>query len=406
MQEKFFTLLQLNKSIRNLVAGIGREFWIVAEIAHIQVQEHAYLELVQKENERIVAKARGIIWGNVLQQLLAEQPETLPMILKAGANIRCRVAVNFHEIHGLALHINAVDNFYTLGEMEQQRLRTLAKLEQCGLLYLQQNLSLPPVLQKIAVVSSETAAGFGDFMNQLDANPWGYRFAITLFPASVQGENAVPGLVEQIGRVSKCFDVLVIIRGGGARLDLEVFNSEAVAAAIARCPIPVLTGIGHQRDSTIADRTAYLSLKTPTAVAEFVLQNNLQFENKIFDLTRKIALYGLGKINEQHALLNEWRVGLISKPYEKIGFEHIRQQRLQMGIKSFAKEKMRSERHQLEVFEQFFRFSNPKYLLKKGYFLIRQHHHYLKASDLQPDMQVEIEGNGLVVEAIIGNQIK
>lgn len=405
MQEKFFTLLQLNKSIRNLVAGIGREFWIVAEIAHIQVQEHAYLELVQKENERIVAKARGIIWGNVLQQLLAEQPETLPMILKAGANIRCRVAVNFHEVHGLALHINAVDAFYTLGEMEQQRLRTLAKLEQSGLLYLQQNLSLPPVLQKIAVVSSETAAGFGDFMNQLDANPWGYRFAVTLFPASVQGENAVPGLVEQIGRVSKRFDVVVIIRGGGARLDLEVFNSEAVAAAIARCPIPVLTGIGHQRDSTIADRTAYLSLKTPTAVAEFILQNNLQFESKIFDLMRRIALYGSGKINEQHALLNEWRLGLIRKAYEKISREHMQQQRLQMGIKSFAKEKMRSARHQLEVFEQFFRFSNPKYLLEKGYFLIKQHHHYLKASDLQPDMQVEIEGNGLIVEAKIGNKI-
>ncbi len=405
MQEKFFTLLQLNKSVRNLVASIGREFWIVAEIAHIQVQEHAYLEVVQKENERIVAKARGIIWGSVLQQLLAEQPETLPMILKAGVNIRCRVAVNFHEVHGLALHINAVDVFYTLGEMEQQRLRTLAKLEQSGLLYLQQNLSLPPVLQKIAVVSSETAAGFGDFINQLDDNPWGYRFAVTLFPASVQGENAVPVLVEQIGRVSKRFDVLVIIRGGGARLDLEVFNSEVVAAAIARCPIPVLTGIGHQRDSTIADRTAYLSLKTPTAVAEFILQNNLQFESKIFDLIWKIALHGSGKINEQHALLNEWHLGLMRKTHEKITREHMQQQRLQMSIKFFAKEKMRSAQHQLEVFEQFFRFSNPKCLLEKGYFLIRQHHHYLKANDLQPDMQVEIAGNGLVVEAKIGNRI-
>lgn len=405
MQEKFFTLLQLNKSIRNLVAGISREFWIVAEIAQIQVQEHAYLELVQKENERIVAKARGIIWGNVLQQLLAEQHETLPMILKAGANIRCRVVVNFHEVHGLALHINAVDTFYTLGEMEQQRLQTLARLEQSGLLYLQQNLSLPPVLQKIAVVSSETAAGFGDFMNQLNANPWGYRFAVTLLPAGVQGENAIPGLVEQIGRASKRFDALVIIRGGGARLDLEVFNAEAVATAIARCPIPVLTGIGHQRDSTIADRTAYLSLKTPTAVAEFILQNNLQFESRLFDLMRRIALYSSGKINEQNALLNEWRLGLIRKIHEKISREHMRQQRLQIGVKSLAKDKTRSSQHQLEVFEQFFRFSNPKYLLEKGYFLIRQQERYLKAADLQPDMQVVIEGDKLAFEGKIGNKI-
>jgi exodeoxyribonuclease VII large subunit len=405
MQEKFFTLLQLNKSIRNLVAGINREFWIVAEIAHIQVQEHAYLELVQKENERIVAKGRGIIWNNVLQQLLTEQHETLPMILKAGANIRCRVVVNFHEVHGLALHINAVDTFYTLGEMEQQRLQTLAKLEQSGLLYLQQNLSLPPVLQKIAVVSSETAAGFGDFMNQLNTNPWGYRFVVTLLPAGVQGENAIPGLVEQIGRANKHFDALVIIRGGGARLDLEVFNAEAVATAIARCPIPVLTGIGHQRDNTIADRTAYLSLKTPTAVAEFILQNNLQFESRVVDLMRKIALYSSGKINEQKVLLNEWRLGLIRKTHEKISREHIQQQRLHIDIKALVKDIIRTSQHQLEVLEQFFRFSNPKYLLEKGYFLIRQQHRYLKATDLQPEMTVEIEGNQLIFEAKIGNNI-
>jgi len=406
MREKFFTLLQLNKSIRNLIASINREFWIVAEIAHIQIQEHAYLELVQKENERIVAKARGIIWGNILQLILIELGETLPLLLKTGSNIRCRVAVNFHEVYGLALHINAIDAFYTLGEMEQQRLQTLAKLEQSGLLYMQQKLLLPPVLQKIAIVSSETAAGFGDFINQLNNNSWGYRFEITLFPTGVQGENAIPSLVEQIGNVDKRFDVLAIIRGGGAKLDLEIFNAEAVATAIARCPIPVLTGIGHQRDSTIADRTAYLSLKTPTAVAEFILQHNLQFEGKIFDLMRKIALHSSGKINKQYALLNNFRLGLIREMHEKISRERIRQQHLDIGVKTISKEKVRNAQHRVEIFEQFFRVSNPKYLLAKGYFLIRQQHTYLKVTDLRPNMQVEIEGHQSVFEARIGKKME
>ncbi|WP_448519126.1 exodeoxyribonuclease VII large subunit [Rhodoflexus sp.] len=404
MQEKFFTLLQLNKSIRNLITGIGREFWITAEIAQLQIQEHAYLELVQKENERIVAKAKGIIWSNVLQGLWDTHGAMLTSILKNGAGIRCRVLVNFHEVHGLSMQIKAVDTFYTLGEMEQQRLQTLAKLEQNGLLYLQQKLSLPVVLQKIAVVSSESAAGFGDFMNQLENNPWGYRFAVTLFPASVQGEGAAAGLVEQIRRVSLSFDALAIIRGGGARLDLEVFNNEAVASAIARCPIPVLAGIGHQRDSTISDQTAYLSLKTPTAVAEFILQHNMQFEGKIIDLTRRIALYSSGKINEQKAQLSSLRLALMRQIHEKTSSEAIKQQRLQINIQSLAKNKLHTDRHRLEVFEQFFRCSNPKYLLKKGYFLIRKEQHYLKSADLQVGMQVTIKGESTIFKADIINK--
>lgn len=401
MQEKFFTLLQLNKSIRNLIAGIGREFWIAAEIAQIQWQEHAYLELVQKDEERIVAKARGIIWANTLQKLWQEQGEVLSLILKNGANIRCRVLVSFHEVHGLSLQINAVDSFYTLGELEQQRLQTLANLERSGLLYLQQKLSLPVVLQKIAVISSESAAGFGDFMNQLENNPWGYRFAVTLFPSGVQGENAVDELVTQIGKVDKRFDILAIIRGGGARLDLEVFNNQAVASAVARCAVPVLAGIGHQRDSTITDRTAFLSLKTPTAVAEFILQHNMQFESKIFDLARKIVLQSSAKINEQKALLSAMHLALMQQIREKTNAEHIRHERLQMNIQALVGHKLRNEQHRLEIFEQFFRFSNPEYLLNKGYFLIRQGQHYLKSDDLQPGMRVEIEGRHSIFKADI-----
>lgn len=405
MQEKFFTLLQLNKSIRNLIASINREFWIAAEIAHIQIQEHAYLELVQKDNEKIVAKARGIIWNNVLQELFAEHPDILPLILRAGVKMRCRVAVNFHEVHGLSLQITAVDTVYSLGEMESLRLQTLAQLEQSGLLHLQQNLSLPPVIQKIAVVSSENAAGLGDFLNQLEKNRWGYRFAVTVFPTGVQGEHAAVGLAEQIGKVNRRFDVLAIIRGGGARLDLEVFNTRTVAAAVALCPVPVLTGIGHQRDTTVTDLCAHLALKTPTAVAEFILQNNLEFENNIVELTQKIALRATGKLNEEKAALNALQTELGRVVYEKITAAKLMHQKTQIGISIAAAGKMQSAKHNLKLIEEFFRLSNPDYLLKKGYFLVKKQR-YLKAPDLRENMQVSLEGENAAFEIKICKKIK
>ncbi|MCS7019387.1 MAG: exodeoxyribonuclease VII large subunit [Cytophagales bacterium] len=401
MQEKLFTLLQLNKSIRNLIAGINREFWIVAEIAHIHIQEHAYLELVQKENDRIVAKARGIIWSPILQQLLTEHSLLASSILKAGTSMRCRVAVNFHEIHGLSLHINAVDTAYSLGEMERQRLAILAKLEKAGYIHLQQQLGLPPAIQKIAVVSSENAAGLGDFIHQLRNNPWKYGFLIRIFPAYVQGDNAIPSLIEQISKVDCQFDVLAIIRGGGARLDLEVFNTEAVALAVARCPVPVLTGIGHQRDITIADRCAYLALKTPTAVAEYILQHNLQFENEILALIQKISLHGISKINEEKYWLSQQKILLMRKAYEKIQQEKLVQQKIAVTISIRTKNKLHDTRQKIQSLEQFFRLSDPKYLLKKGYFLIKHQQQYLTSHQLEENMQIEIEGGHALFEAYI-----
>ncbi|MCS6969152.1 MAG: exodeoxyribonuclease VII large subunit [Cytophagales bacterium] len=405
MQEKFFTLLQLNKSIRYVLESLQREIWITAEIAQVQIREHAYLELVQKDNDKVVAKARAVIWSEVLRQLQQQHKDTLNAILAAGGAIRCRVVVNFHEVYGLSLHIYAVDAYYALGEMERQRLQVVKRLQESGLLYRQQSLALPKVIQKIAVVSSQVAAGLEDFCNQLENNPWGYRFCITIFPASVQGEDAIPELVGQINRVNNKFDVLVIIRGGGARLDLEAFNAESVAIAIANCPIPVLTGIGHHRDQTIADQVAHLSLKTPTAVAEFILQRNLHFESQLTELVNHILLSSKGKVNEQEVLLNHLKYLLSQLLHQKISQQRMHHQRLQLEILAKAKELIQTCWHKLEMHEQFFALSHPDRLLARGYYLIKHQGKYLKAEELESRMQVEITSLKSVFRAVIEEKI-
>ncbi len=297
MQENYLSLFELNNLIKNsLKQSFTDSYWIVAEISEMKLNYsgHCYLELIEKqaESDTLKARARATIWSSVFRMIQPYFETTTHTRLAAGIKILVRVTVEYHELYGLSLNIVDIEPTYTLGELARQKQEIIDRLIREGVYNLNKELSFPRLPRKIALISSDTAAGYGDFMDQLINNPAGYKFYVKLFRAYMQGEEAETSIIaamEKVFQYEAFFDVLVIIRGGGAQSELSCFNSYLLAAHIAQFPMPVLTGIGHEQDETIADMVAHTRLKTPTAVAEFLISRFQQEEEYQYELTSKLT---------------------------------------------------------------------------------------------------------------------
>jgi exodeoxyribonuclease VII large subunit len=273
-------------------------YWVVAEVAEMtrprQQGGHCYLTLTEPAAGAgalgFTAQARATLWGSRYAQLAPAFAEATGQELRPGLRLLLRVKVTFHEQYGFSLDVLALDPSYTVGELARQRLATLRQLQEKDLLKRQQALALPLGTQRLAVISSPTAAGFQDFVRQLEEAP--YDFALTLFPALMQGEDApasIRGALDAIRPRRGQFEVVVIIRGGGAKTDLLAFDEYGLAAAVAAFPLPVLTGIGHERDEAVVDLVAHRALKTPTAVAAFLVERLARLEAILLDLLERVA---------------------------------------------------------------------------------------------------------------------
>ncbi|MDW7693132.1 exodeoxyribonuclease VII large subunit [Flammeovirgaceae bacterium SG7u.111] len=365
---KHFTLLQLNKSIQKLIVDINRQFWISAELAQAQVGTHAYLELVQKEDERIVAKARANIWGSKLAQLHAEHGAGLEVLLSAGSKVLILVEVTYHEVHGLSLNVQDINPAYTIGELELKRRETIWQLIDNELMDKQQGLPLPLVAQRIAVVSSPTAAGYSDFLNQLHQNPYGYKFQLETFQASVQGERAEQEIIIALKRIDPSrFDAVALIRGGGARLDLEVFNSYALSETIANLELPVFTGIGHHRDESVCDMVARQQLKTPTAVAEFFVQLCINFESQLQLGFENIAALTKDLLNTESRMLDSASFQLQSGVLQLLYMQKVALGEIKMKTAQQAQLLLEREKVRIKSLGQEIHHLNPENILKRGY---------------------------------------
>lgn len=275
---KALSLFELNNLVHEaLEATFDHTYWLTAELSECRVAAngHCYVELVEKDDESrvLIAKARGNIWRNTYPLLAATFEHETGQKLQPGLKILVEAKVTFHELYGYALNIIDIDPTYTLGDMARKRKEILAQLEADGVLTLNKELALPRPLSRIAVISSSTAAGYGDFCDQLEKSP--YRFTTRLFPAIMQGEHVEESVIEALDSIAEeqeAWDAVVIIRGGGAVSDLNGFDTYLLAANVAQFPLPVLTGIGHERDDTIIDVVAHTRLKTPTAVAAFLIE--------------------------------------------------------------------------------------------------------------------------------------
>ena len=258
--------------------------WITAEIAELSINRgHYYFSLVQKseDSDAVIAKAEGVIWQSVFRRLRRKAGLNLEQLLREGSEVLLKAQPEYHERFGFKLLVEDLDPSYTLGKLELKRQQILQELARLKLLDRNQQLPLPRAMQRFAILSSPQAAGLQDFMQQLNENSYGYSFKTTLFPIAVQGQRVEEEMLQALKRITKdasAFDAVLILRGGGSKLDLAAFDSLALAKAVALLPLPFLSGIGHDINQTILDQVAHTALKTPTAVADFLIQHNLQLE--------------------------------------------------------------------------------------------------------------------------------
>ena len=420
-----YTLYQLNQAIKeSLKLVIPDTIWVRAEIHNISTNYsgHCYIDLVEKSefNDQIIAKQRATIWASTYRILVQKFQQATNSSLQAGMKILVEVSVEFHELYGLSFNVKDIDPTYTLGELQRRRLEIIQRLKNRGLIDKNKQLPMPRLVQRIAVISSPTAAGYADFVHQLQNNPHGFAYSVTLFPAIMQGpqteESILSALVYIESQNSGCpilspcfrgtseaegvlhssfltshssFDIVVIIRGGGATSDLQAFDSELLAERCANFPLPIITGIGHLRDETILDLVAYLNLKTPTAVAEYIISRTLELDMELLSLSERLQksvilrleqeknlLISLSSYIPQHALrllalsdnkliTLQHRIGL--KTADFIAKNRTLLDRRGEQIKVLAPNLLKTKQSQLDILQTKLQLLDPQQLLRKGY---------------------------------------
>lgn len=307
------TLLELQRRVRQC---LGEQFpfpiWVSAEIADLKVNYsgHCYLELIEKaqggNNGVPTAQTRAVIWRSSYSRIAAYFEAETGQRLAPGLRILAQVVVNYHELYGFSLQITELDTTFTLGDMEQQRLQTIARLKEEGVWELNRSLPIPLLVQRIAIVSSAQAAGYQDFCKELERS--GYRFQATLFEAVMQGVAAEESIIEALGCVAERyeeFDAVVIVRGGGSTSDLNCFNAYRLSSHIAQFPLPVLTGIGHDKDQSVVDLVAHTPLKTPTAVAGWLNERMASIEGWLEEAARQLHELTIARMREAELRLEQ-----------------------------------------------------------------------------------------------------
>lgn len=369
-----YSLFDLNEHVQRAVAlNFTEPVWISAEIAHCALSRgHYYISLVQKsdESDETLAQAEAILWASDFRRLLRTPDLNLPDLLQAGLTLRMQVRVDFHIKFGYRLHIQDVDAAYTLGLLEIQRRQTLQRLQTDGLLERNKQLQLKPVLQRIAVVSSSTAAGLADFMDQLENNAFDYLIETVLFDVAVQGKNAEIEIIEAFERIAQAkyaFDCVVVIRGGGSKLDLSVFDGYEMARAAAHLNLPVLTGIGHETDDSVLDKVAFMALKTPTAVAEAIIQHNLFFENRLMQTAQQIQLAAQWRIKGLEVALTQQEKWLHLISDRKLTQTREQLAYIEQQLPVLASWHIQRLKQNLVQTEKLLHSLSPQTILKRGY---------------------------------------
>ncbi|MEM7573208.1 MAG: exodeoxyribonuclease VII large subunit [Bacteroidota bacterium] len=300
------SLLDFNQFVRRVLAlNFGEAIWIEAELAQVQQSRgHFYLSLVQKDSDsgQLLAQAEARLWAAQLSALRRERGPKITDLLRPGIQLRLRVQAVFHERYGYSLNVKDVDPDFTEGRLEQSRRQTIQQLQLSGDIDRNREHQLNIVPQRVAVISAESAAGWADFNQQIAQNESGYSFRLQLFTAAMQGENAAVEIAKrlrEVGRRQSDFDAVVIIRGGGSKLDLLAFDDLELCRQVALCPLPVISGIGHEIDESILDLVSHTALKTPTAVAAFLLDRAAQLEGLLWQQQQRIQGIAQQKVAAQ-----------------------------------------------------------------------------------------------------------
>jgi len=404
-----YTLYELNEYIRRVLAlNMRGAVWISCEIATIkQSGGHYYMELVEKKDDQVIAQANAVLWKKQHKKLVGKLGFELPGLLRSGIQVLASVSVHFHEKYGLKLHIEDLDPAYTLGQMERKRRDIIQQLKYEDLLNKNAAISLPNVLQRIAVISSAQAAGWRDFEEHLEKNPFNYRVDIQLFQARMQGEFLEQDVLKQFANIEKRqvdFDAVVIIRGGGSRLDLSWFDSYELGRRIANFPLPILTGIGHETDETVTDLVAHSALKTPTAVAEKILMSFRSFDDNLNIVQQHIFNFISKKIqHETH------RIDTLAQRFAR-NIHHTLQQENQMlnfvetRLHDLAARRLNEAEKHLTHLEHTTRILSPDFALQRGFSITLKNGQAIdNVNDIKAGDEIETQFKDGKVKSVISD---
>jgi len=355
MQSKPLSLLELNNQIKEVIANyLEKTYWVTGEISEIKINTsgHCYLELIQKDeiSDQIVARSRATIWATTFRMIKPYFETTTNHTLSNGLSILVKVSVQYHEAYGLSLNISDIEPSFTIGELALQKQKVIQKLDEEGVLGMNKELEIPILCQKIAVISSSTAAGYLDFSEQLQNNAFNYKFYIKLFPAIMQGEEAERSVIAALDRIYKyesLFDVVVIIRGGGSKADLSCFDTYWLAYHITQFPLPVFTGIGHEQDDSVADLVAHSRFKTPTAVAAYLLDSFAELDAEIYQIQEKIVLNSRDLIRSANEYLSTNVTNISRKIKELVMGKNALLQNFNYSFVSYVKQMIHQKAMQL-----------------------------------------------------------
>ena len=349
---KQYSLLELCDCIDDaLNIELDAAYWVRAEIASLTARGHCYMELVEKaKNNSIAAKVRATCWQHVYHLLSAYFLNETGQQLAIGMQVLLQVEVSFHAVYGLSLNIVGIDPTFTLGDLARQRQETIQRLQEDGVMDMQKALTMPLLPRRVAVISAADAAGYGDFCHQLESNHSGFLFRTQLFPALMQGEQSPASIIhalEDIAAVIEEYDVVVIVRGGGASTDLRNFDDYTLASHCAQFPLPIIAGVGHTRDVSVVDMVVHTSVKTPTAAAEWLINAMQAQADRINELSTRLQRVAQQAVRQQYSKLdNLWQ-----------------------SVRFATQRRLHTQRNLLEVWAKTIAIHSPERIYRMGYSL-------------------------------------
>ena len=397
---EYLTLYELNHFVRQVLeVNLDEPYWLQAELSEVKENRgHCFVEFVQKaeKGNSIIAKARGQIWASSWPIIRQHFESTTGQRLSAGMEVLVKVEVTFHEAYGYSLNIIDIDPRFTLGDIAKRRQEIIKQLQEEGVFTMNKEIELPSLLQRIAVISAATAAGYQDFSNQLQNNPHGLAFHTQLFPAVMQGAQVEQSVIQALNNIANemdQWDAVVIIRGGGAAADLSGFDTLLLAENVAQFPLPIITGIGHEKDDTVIDLVSHTRVKTPTAAAEFIIQHQVVQLHHLEDMASTIAqfatltlrteqlrltrmaslipsLFGVRKAKEE-AKMERLLMDALTAIHTQTTQQQSRLQLLAQQLQISTEKWLTALRHRIALAETHISAANPERLLQLGFSITR-----------------------------------
>lgn len=445
MNEKTLSLYELNSLVRMTIEQtLSREYWVETELSECRTNRgHCFMELIEKDerSNTPIARASAKCWQSTWNLLQPYFERTTGQSLHAGLKVRLKVYAQFHEAYGFSWIVTDIDPTFTMGDMARKRQEIIRQLRVEGIFDLQKSLEVSPFCLSIAVISSETAAGYGDFVNQLADSS--YAFQTRLFPATMQGEQVEQSVIQQLNKIFQLqtengeqktpntqFDCVVIIRGGGATADLSGFDTLTLAENVAQFPLPIITGIGHDRDESILDMVSHTRVKTPTAAAQFLISNLDHTQQRIDTCRERATRYAQIKMETERLRMTriaghiptlftivktreEARLQRLMQTVITLAGQHIQYQRqhcekLQIRSSSSCEQRLMKEQHRLALLTQRAQALDPALLLKRGYSITLCNGKVVRApEELHPGDELETRlAQGTVRSEVKGEKVK